>query len=141
MQFLVVLLADILALTGCNRPPQETYPSEGVVKWTDGTPAAELAQGRVELQVLEGPAIRVSPRGNVQNDATFVLQTYEPNDGAPAGKYRAVIIPWAPPVDSGPALPLPIDSRWQNFQTTPLSVTIEPKPNQIVLTVERAARR
>ena len=137
----LLLMLSIGTTLGCNRPPQPTYPAKGVVQWSDGQPATELTQGRLELQVIEGPTIRVSPHALLQDDATFVLQTYKPADGAPAGKYRAVIIPWAPPVDGPTATPPLLDSRWQSFAESPMQVTIEPKPNELVLMVDRAKRR
>lgn len=137
----LLLMLSLATTLGCNRPPQATYPAKGVVQWSDGRPATELTQGRLELQVIEGPTIRVSPHALLQDDATFVLRTYDAADGAPAGKYRAVIIPWAPPTDGSTPAPALLDSRWQNFADSPMQVTIEPKPNELVLSVERAKRR
>lgn len=107
------------------------------MKWNDGQAAVELKDARVELQVIEGPAIRVSPRGNIQPDGTFVLTTYRPDDGAPAGEYRAIIMPWAPPADEGNYRPPIVEERLLSFQTTPLRVTIKPGPNELEFTVDR----
>jgi hypothetical protein len=122
---------------GCNRAPQSTYPAKGIVKWSDGQPAKELADGTIELQVIEGPKIRVSPRGLVQSDGTFALRTYRPDDGAPAGKYRVAILPCSPAEENLPPPPQIIDRRLQSFQTTPLQIAIKPAPNEIELTIER----
>ena len=134
----------VLMLTvalGCGGKPQETYPVSGVVQWKDGKPATELAGATVELQVIEGVLLRVSPRGEVQADGKFTLRTYEPKDGAPAGKYRAMITPVLL-ADPGAAVALSsLDSRFQSFTTTPLQVTVAPQPNEIVLPVQRAKGR
>jgi len=128
------------AAAGCNRTPQATYPAKGIVKWSGGEPAVELAHARIELQVEEGVAIRVSPRGVINPDGTFILQTYGPEDGAPAGKYRAIILPYYPPVDQPVVVPSPIDKRWQSFQSSPLRITIEPTPNELEVVVDPIAR-
>ena len=136
----LLLLLTACALFGCNRAPQATYPVKGIIQWSDGGVAREIKNATVELQVIEGPAIRVSPHGMVHADGTFVLRTYQPKDGAPAGKYRAIVCPerW----DQFKEAPPPImDRRFESYETSPLQVTIEPKPNEIVLEVERARKR
>lgn len=147
MKFLVTtalgqtMLGLLIVAAGCNRSPQETYPVHGRVDWADGKPAGELAEGTVELQVIEGVKIRVSPRGEIQTDGTFVLRTYAPGDGAPAGKYRAVVMPKRSFDDEIRAQPLIVHSRFLDFKTTPLRVEVLPEKNDVKLQVERAAGR
>ena len=131
------LLLLVGGIVGCERPPQATYPVKGIVKWRDGQPATELSDGAIELQVIEGPTIRVSPRAPIRSDGTFTLRTYRPNDGAPAGKYRVAILPWFPMEEDLPPPPKIVDRRLQSFQTTPLQVAIKPAPNEIELTIDR----
>ncbi len=131
----------LIVAAGCNRSPQETYPVHGRVDWADGKSAVELAEGTVELQVIEGVKIRVSPRGEIQTNGTFVLRTYVPGDGAPAGKYRAVVMPKRSFDDEIRSQPLIVHSRFLDFKTTPLLVEVLPDKNDVKLQVERAARR
>lgn len=140
----LLIVSSTLLLTtliGCGGKPQSTFPVSGVLQWIDGKPATELAGATVELQVIEGVALRVSPHGEVQPDGTFVLRTYEPKDGAPSGKYRAMVMPvlLADPGESMAASPL--DARFQSFKSTPLEVNVAPEPNEIVLSVERTKGR
>jgi hypothetical protein len=141
LSVLLLVLVTLGTILGCNRPPQATYPVKGVVKWNDGQSATELESAGIELQVIEGPAIRVSPRGDVGPDGTFVLRTYGPADGAPEGEYRAVIMPWVLPDLTVKRPPPIVDKRFQSFQSTPLRVTVKPEPNDIVLTVDRLTKQ
>lgn len=140
--FFATLSALLLPMSfGCGGKPQETFPVKGVVQWKDGKPATELAGATVELQIVEGPSLRVSPHGEVQSDGTFMLRSYEPNDGAPAGKYRAMIAPVLLADPGASIASSPLDSRYQSFTTTPMQVTVASQPNEIVLNVERSRRR
>jgi hypothetical protein len=130
----------LCVLAGCNRSPQATYPVKGMVKWSDGAAATEIKNATVELQVIEGPKIRVSPHGAVREDGTFVLRTYQPEDGAPAGEYRAIVCPERWDYFKPPPPPV-LDSRFGSYTTSPLKVTIKPEPNEIVLTLDRARKR
>jgi hypothetical protein len=131
-QWLAILIASI----GCHRAPQQTYPVQGTLRWRDGAPAVELVNATVELQVIDGPTIRVSPRGAVQADGTFVLKTYAPNDGAPPGHYRAIVMPQLV-IDEEMRPPVLIDSHWHSFESSPLRATIEPKPNVVEFILDR----
>lgn len=139
---LIVPCALLLStFVGCGGKPQATFPVSGVLQWKDGKPASDLAGATVELQVIDGVEIRVSPHGEVQSDGTFVLRTYEPKDGAPPGKYRAMVTPVLL-ADPGASVAIsPLDPRFQSFNSTPLQVTVAPQPNEIVLSVERVKGR
>lgn len=132
----------MLVVAGCARKPQETYPVEGVVKWSDGEPANELAGGTIGLQLVEGPAIPANPRGQVQPDGTFVLRTYGPGDGAPAGRYRAIVVPVMSRDDEDAQSESILDPRFQDYTISGLEITVKPEPsNQVQLTVKRTAKR
>jgi hypothetical protein len=131
-----------LAVAGCGSKAQETYPTSGIVQWSDGKPAIELAGGTVALQVIEGPAIRVSPHGQIQSDGTFVVHTYESGDGAPVGRYRISVRPNWSREDEKPRPPPVMDPRFQSYQTSGLEAQIKPAPaNELQLIVEWASKR
>ncbi len=64
------------------------YPTEGVV-FFQGKPAANA---RVTLIPVEKSRDRFFPTGKTGPDGSFKLTTYEPDDGAPAAKYRVTIV-------------------------------------------------
>jgi len=137
--FLCALVPVILgSVTGCSSDTEKTYPVSGVVVWSDGQPATELKGATVELQLKDAAARKVSPTGEVQSDGSFTLRSYKTDDGAPAGEYRALVMPQMPQVSRRPEDVTIMDRRFENFLTSQLEVTIEPKENRITLTVERA---
>jgi hypothetical protein len=130
----------VLAAAGCGGSPQKTYPVSGVVKWSDGQPATELANANISLDVVEGKVLR-GPRGQVKEDGTFILQTFEPGDGAPEGKYRAIFVPEMIRDDEAPRPKLIMDPRFQDYKKSGLLITVKPEPNnQVQLTVTRTKR-
>jgi hypothetical protein len=64
------------------------YPTEGVVLF-EGKPAVGA---RVTLVPEDSVKNRFLPTGIVGEDGTFKLTTFQPNDGAPAGRYRVSIV-------------------------------------------------
>ncbi len=79
-------LSTLLYTVGCsdNLP---TYPTIGSVKFSDG---GSVHVGTIELKSVEHPEVQA--RGEIGPDGTFALTTYEPNDGAIAGKHQAVVV-------------------------------------------------
>jgi predicted Zn finger-like uncharacterized protein len=63
------------------------YATEGSV-YFQGKPAAGA---RVTLIPVDKSRDRYFPTGKVGDDGTFKLTTYEPEDGAPAGRYRMTV--------------------------------------------------
>jgi len=123
-----------LALAGCG---SSTYPVEGKVLTPDGQPVKELEGGTI---VFESVDAKVSSQGSIGADGSFRLSTFKPNDGAPPGKYRALITA-APVMDlDNPPKPV-IDRRFNDFKTSGWEVTVERKQNVVSLTVERARGR
>lgn len=88
--FHYLLLAAFLvsAPTGCGRDTPETFPVSGTVRFTDGKP---LTAGSVEFQTqeLQPP---VTAFGSIQPDGSFILTTYDANDGAVPGKHIIAVI-------------------------------------------------
>ena len=135
---LMAVLVLVPFLGGCG---SGIYPVEGKVVWKDGSPARELAGGQV---IFDLPEKQTSARGTIQADGTFRLSTH-PRDGALAGDYKALILeigrkPLGGP-DGSALAPGAMDSRYSDPTTTDLRAKVQPGPNEITLTVERAPRR
>jgi hypothetical protein len=142
MRNLYFAIALTMTTAGCDRAPQPTFPVSGVVEWNDGLLATELAAGNVSLRLVDGGSIPTNPRGTIGSDGTFVLRTYEPGDGAPAGKYQAIVVPTMSRDDEGPQPKLIMDPRFQDYTTSGLEVEVKPEPsNEVRLTVNRAKKR
>lgn len=139
----LALTAMILALpfSGCGNQGVDLYPVQGVVVWSDGRPARELAEGVVSLQMTEHAGRSASPYGTIQSDGSFVFRSPGLGKGAAEGQYRARVTPF---IQIRPGVPRPppvMDPKFQHYDRSGLEVTVERKKNQITLTVGRAPRR
>jgi hypothetical protein len=109
----------------------------GKVVYKDGADISPLAGGLVVFEPLDAGA-RDSARGEIQPDGTFRLGTFKDADGAPAGRYRALVSPPTPPPtqEKRPARPA-IHSRYLSPATSPLEYTVDRDNITFTLTVER----
>ena len=130
--WLMVLLAMAM-VAGCGGG--STHPVEGSVTFTDGSPVTggSVVFSSVDLQPP------VSVRGGIGRDGTFSLGTQRPGDGAPAGKYRAVVAEPLP-IDLDNPPPASIHPRFRDFSTSGLDFEVVPGPNRFTILVERPAR-
>jgi hypothetical protein len=92
------LPALVLACCSCtSRERKPVFPVRGKVFYQEKPTRGAL----VFLHPLDGSKLRGrQPRGLVGADGSFRVTTYEPNDGAPAGKY-AVTIVWQNKPEAG----------------------------------------
>jgi hypothetical protein len=132
---LVRVTALILLLPlGCGS--KTVYPVHGQIVDAEGQPVSGLAGGAVEF---DGGESRTSANASIADDGTFKLSTSRAGDGAHLGKHRVAITrPY-----KGPENPVPpvIDTRYERFETSGLEVVVEPKDNEVKLTVQRVKRR
>src|SRR5581483_3241072 len=122
----LVLLAGA---AGCGT---RLYPVTGKVTYPDGQP---LTEGTVvfESQAAGPDQKLVMARGPIQADGSYALGTYKPGDGAPAGKYRALVAPKydANAVDTPSREPAPVAARYTRFDTSGLQFEVTAAgPNQ-----------
>lgn len=83
---LVSLLLLCIGSSGCSSDRLPTYPVQGRVVFSDGSP---VHTGSIELKSREHG---VQARGTIAGDGSFQLTTYEPNDGAVAGTHDCVVV-------------------------------------------------
>jgi hypothetical protein len=132
-QTLVALLAalPLAGIAGCG---PSKYPVNGKIVWSDGTPAKELEGGLVIFEFTQAP---MCARGVIKEDGSFVLTTERPEDGVIPGPYRVLVSQLRPDETIRPRPPLPMDTRFEAFQTSGLTFTVQPGQNEPVLKVER----
>ena len=120
-----------------NRVP--TYPVRGRVVFEDGSP---VRTGRIEL---ESSQFGTSATGRINDDGSFVLGTYESEDGATAGSHSAIIVQVV--IDDGTIVHVkdhgkPVAQKFSRYETSGLSIDIEPiEQNDIVVTVQAKKTR
>jgi tetratricopeptide (TPR) repeat protein len=112
--------------------------------WTSGHPRVHPGHGQAffEEEPIAGANIVLDPtweadppfprpHATVKEDGSFALETYGHEDGAPAGEYK-VAVTWFEPVKGEDDVPRNfLPSKYAGFQTSGLTVRIEPGANQI----------
>ena len=84
-------LVSIVAFAGCSPSTPATYPVYGKVVLEDGNP---IQFGTVEFRLrdlLKQYKERIVARGKIEQDGSFRLSTFEPNDGAVPGDYEVIV--------------------------------------------------
>jgi len=136
MAFVVLLF---VVASGCSNRNPTTHPVHGEVRFPDGRP---LTKGSVEFELLN-QEMTVTATGEISKDGTFVLGTFELDDGAVAGRHRAVVIAdheIGTGVERPGKLPPPmLHPRFRDFKTSGLEFTVEPGENKIIIEVDYAA--
>ncbi|MFN3190559.1 MAG: hypothetical protein ACE361_08550 [Aureliella sp.] len=126
--------ALLLALAGCSGKLR-TYPVEGKVQFEGGRP---VVVGIVELQSIEH---KINARGDINRDGTFTLTTFEPGDGAVAGKHKCVVLQMVVAENlkrhrhSNIGV---VDRRYASYATSGLEIEISPDGpnNELVIEVQ-----
>ena len=126
----------LLSLGGCSGG-EPVYPVTGQIVFSDGKP---VPGGIIEFQALEGTS-KANPRGTIGAEGKFSMISLPERQGAAPGKYRVIVRAFDPAYDDeahGFKIPPPlIDRRYEKYETTNLEVLVEPKSNEVTITVER----
>src|SRR4051812_41068059 len=104
-------------LAGCSARLQ---PVRGKVTLADGKPAA----GSQVVFESDREGKKISARGDVQEDGSYSLSTFQPGDGVPPGKYKAQVNP-PPMVNAEGPYVSPFNTKYSNFQTSGLEFEVK----------------
>ena len=134
-QWVLVVVLLNSGLTGCGESRPRTYDTRGRVVFSDGQP---VKTGTVELL---SKTHGTTATGRIQSDGSFILGTYESDDGACEGDHQAIISQMMifdgmarHQVDHGS----PVDPLYASYTTSPLKVTIRKTArNTLELQVEK----
>ncbi|MBN2295933.1 MAG: hypothetical protein JXM70_26110 [Pirellulales bacterium] len=135
---LLVLLVPLYCACGSGRP--ETYTTKGKVVFPDGSP---LSGGSIMFQSTGQGEKVYNARGLIGPDGTFEMTTFEPNDGAVAGKHIVMVRESAPATDFTPpsATARLVDPRFMSFDTSGLTVDVKKGDNDLTIKIDRPAKR
>jgi len=131
-----VLFVSVLSLSliGCGTG-SGVYPVQGNVVSTTGI-APRF--GTVEFRSVDEGRVA---SGVIQRDGTFLLTTFEPNDGAVAGVHKVILVRFINVEDGKPlhthnhAVEIP--ERYASYETSGLTATVEPtRNNEITIEFE-----
>ena len=95
-----------------------------------------LPGGMIVFAPVDG-GLSGGARGYVREDGTFTLSTDKPEDGSLPGKYKVLVVP--PSKKGGedaPNLPLPIDPRYAEFDTSGLTAEVTPAQHHFEFTLD-----
>lgn len=126
-------ISFVFALAGCGE--RQIYPVRGQIVDKQGNPVIELKGATVQFEHTENKA---SAYGVVDEKGQFRLSTNSPGDGALPGKHRVAVVPMDTVSDIKPA-PV-INRKYESFDTSGLTETVEKRDNVIKLEVERYKR-
>jgi hypothetical protein len=119
-------------VAGCSSG--NTSPVRGKVVFKDGAP---LTGGLVLFRPVD-EKLQVSSRGDIQQDGTFILGTYQEGDGAVPGKYQVAVTP--PPrkkVREKPVERRIIHPRFENYDTSGLEFEVKRGRNDFKIEVDK----
>lgn len=136
---LILAMAVLMPLlSGCGGT--KTYPVYGRVE-LEGEPdsGGELEGYCVTTESIDSTdeqGIRFTANGYIAADGTFRLTTFEPDDGAVAGRHRVAV---SAPVQlfDGPANSEVIEIRYGDLSQSGLEITVSPGSNDILLKLKR----
>ena len=127
------VLASATILAGCSKPQQpweKVYPASGVVKYR-GQPLS----GAVVTLIPEDTAFpnSVRPTAVTDDEGTFEVGTYSTDDGAPAGKYKVLVLhyPVGGSAENPHAEPNDLPTIYAKAETTTLKISIAEEETEI----------
>jgi hypothetical protein len=107
----------LFCFAGCGSGMQ---PVRGKVTLPDGKPAA----GSQVVFESDKEGKKISARGDVLEDGTFVMSTVNPGDGVPPGKYKVQVNP-PPMVNAEGPYTSPFNAKYSNFNTSGLEFEVK----------------
>ena len=130
----ILWVAIVMLLQGCGGSGLETYPVQGTVTLSDGTP---ITSGVIEFESSEQSVAAV---GWIQEDGTFTMGTAGQDNGAVLGSHRVLLRPHMPLGDGAEATGFrraPIPPRYSQYETSGLEFTVEAKSNEFHIVLEK----
>lgn len=131
------LAFGMLVISGCG-PGLGTVT--GKLTWADGSPAKELEGSQV---VFESTAMKVSGRGSVSVEGTYLVGPDLMDKGLPPGEYQVAIIEHRKNAvaDGSRLAPAILSEKYADLKTSGLTATLKSGVNEIDLKVERAGKK
>jgi hypothetical protein len=131
----IVFGLAVVLLTGCQSDRTKPYPVRGTVVLTNGQPATDLAGGLVTFTSSD---MKTSSIGEIGPDGTFVLSTEKKGNGAIPGTYEVAV---SPPIQEERSERLRKQPQQvPHYVCVQRSIIVEPKTNEVKLTVRQATR-
>ncbi len=127
-----IVMLLVPSLVGCGRSDKNhvaVHPVQGAIQFR-GQPIAGAFVSLSPKNPIEGVP---TPRATVGADGSFVLTTYDGNDGAPEGEY-VLTVQWCKPVRQDNELiggPNVLPPKYASAKTSDLKVTVAAGENHL----------
>lgn len=134
-----ILWLLVVGSRGCRSDRIPTYPVRGRVVFADGS---RVRTGKIEF---ESSDYGTTSTGTINEDGSFVLGTYESDDGAPEGQHKVIVMQLV--VRDGTVTHTkdhgaPVDPRFARYETSGLSATVDAGgTNDLIIQVETQRQR
>lgn len=132
---LVFVAALTFGVASCGKSDAQkpTFPVSGQILLPDGKPAEHALVIFHPVGQATGP----KPRGKVLANGTYLLTTYNPDDGAPTGEYQVTVELWLPGrLDENPSNRL--NAKYSKPESSGLTATVGTGPAEIkTITLKR----
>ncbi len=138
LQLLLACTCLLAVSVGCSDGNPRTYEVRGFVRFPDGMP---LRSGTIEFESIDGE-LPFMATSEIDENGAFEMGTFAIDDGAIAGRHRAIIIS-SQDIGTGAERPGMIErsklhGRYADFKTSGLEFEIKPEDNQLEIPVEYA---
>ena len=122
----------VFPLVGCEAPVA-THPVSGKVVLPNGSPAAG---GIIKFRTTSEEGKTVKAHGQIQNDGSFQLTTFEDGDGALPGEHEVILFSPATGDGGGAATVQNFPKRYRKYETSKLTFNVTEGENDFVVQLE-----
>jgi hypothetical protein len=120
----------IVFAAGCSgRKGPKLYPVKGMI-YINGQPAKDVNVMFTPVTPFED-GLLLSPAAATDDDGSFRLTSFDPEDGAPAGEYLVTVIYPMSRFNKNLNGIDRLKGKYSDPKTSGLKATIEPKPNDL----------
>ena len=114
----------------CKDHGVKLYPVRGTV-YINGSPASDVNVMFTRTEPIEGFSTPLSPSGVTDDDGTFRLMSFDPDDGAPEGDYQVTIIYPMNRFNKNLSGIDRLKGKFANPKSSGVTAKIEPKVNNL----------
>ena len=127
----VAVGALIVFMVGCGKDHGvKLYPVKGAV-YINGAPAKDVNVMFTRTIPLEGFSTPISPSAVTEDDGSFRLMSFDPDDGAPEGDYQVTIIYPMSRFNKNLSGIDRLKGKFANPKTSNVTAKVEPKINNL----------
>jgi hypothetical protein len=136
---LLAILVILVNFSACGSKHNATYPVTGKVTFDNGQPLTTGGMIMFRHTTEDGQA-QITASGTFEVDGMYQLSTFKEGDGAVAGRHEVLVRAKRTAQQTGNTnrlSPSPIDPKFERYETSNLTFTVEPGDNEFNIVVKR----